>query len=134
MSALLAIQTAIYARLTNDATLMAKLTGVHDEVPQDAAFPYVTLGESTSIPWRTQSRFGEEVTITLHIWSRYRGFKEALQILEDLNRLLADQVFAISGWEMSACYYEFSDTIRDDDGITRHVPVRYRLQLQKEGG
>lgn len=132
MSSLLAIQTAIYSRLTGDSTLMSKITGVYDDVDQDIQFPYVTIGDATSNPWRTMTRFGEEVTITLHIWSRYKGFKEALGILGDLNRLLADQSLSVTGYDVCASYYDFSETMRDPDGHTRHVPVRYRIQLQKE--
>ncbi|NTX58940.1 DUF3168 domain-containing protein, partial [Myxococcus sp. CA039A] len=95
------------------------------------AFPYVTIGDVTSVPNRTFDHFGEECTITLHIWSRYNGFKEAAEILDDLNRILADTVFSVPGWEMQGCYYDFSETLRDPDGLTRHIPVRYRVKLSK---
>lgn len=131
-SALLSIQKTVFARLRADQDLMMKITGVFDEVPRDQLMPYVTVGDATSSPFRTMSRFGEEVTITLHIWSQYNGFKESLEILEDLNRLLADQELEVTGYDTVACFYEFSETIRDPDGITRHVPVRYRIKLQKQ--
>jgi hypothetical protein len=133
-SALSPIQQAIYNRLTGDSALMTKVTGVFDYVPDNQAFPYVTLGEATSNPYRTFSRFGEEVTITCHIWSRYDGFKEALDILNEMNRLLADKDdLSVTGYDLICCFYEFSETLRDPDGITRHVPVRYRLVVQKQG-
>ncbi len=37
------LQKAIYGALTGDSTLMAMITGVHDHVPQETAFPYVTV-------------------------------------------------------------------------------------------
>lgn len=130
MSAARAIQAAVYGRLTGDLALMAKITGVYDDVPQDIVFPYVTIGDATALPWRTQSRYGEESTITLHIWSRYEGYKEALEIMEDLNRLLADQSFSVTGWDVCSTYFDFYETLRDPDGQTRHVVARYRIQLQ----
>lgn len=132
MSALLSIQQAIYQILTADTTLMTKITGVFDQAPQDQAFPYVTIGEATSSPFRTMSRFGEEITITLHIWSQYHGFKESNEILAELNRLLADQDLTVTGYDVVSCMYDFSETLRDPDGITRHVPVRYRIIVQKQ--
>mgnify|MGYP001497770915 FL=1 len=131
-SAFWQLQVAVRDRLISDAALMSKIKGVFDAVPDGQAFPYVTIGDVTSIPYRTYDRFGEECTITLHIWSRYNGFKEASEILDDLNRILADTVFSVPGWEMEGCYYEFSETIRDPDGITRHIPVRYRVRLHKQ--
>jgi hypothetical protein len=136
-SAFWPLQMAVKQLLISDAKLMTRISGVYDAIkdpddPNDPIkFPYVTIGDVTSIPNRTFDRFGEECTITLHIWSRYNGFKEAATILDDLNRILADQVFSVSGWEVEGCYYDFSETLRDPDGITRHIPVRYRVRLQK---
>lgn len=130
-SAFWQIQVAVRERLLANSALMSKITGVFDAVPENQAFPYVTIGDVTSIPYRTFDGFGEECTITLHIWSRYNGFREAAEILDHLNRILADTGFSVPGWEMEGCYYEFSETIRDPDGITRHIPVRYRVRLAK---
>ncbi len=41
-----ALQQAIFQRLANDETVSALLTGIHDEVPEGAAPPYLTLGET----------------------------------------------------------------------------------------
>lgn len=131
-SAAFPIQQSIYGKLTGDAELMNKIKGVFDDVPENQPFPYITIGEMTSGPFRTFSRFGEEITIMLHIWSRYKGFKEASEILADMNRLLADQALEVPGYDVVACFYEFSQTMRDEDGITRHIPVRYRIQLEKQ--
>ena len=42
------LQKAIYGALTGDSALMAMITGVHDHVPQDTAYPYVTIGEGAA--------------------------------------------------------------------------------------
>lgn len=131
-SAFWPLQQAVLSRLKADAALMGRISGVFDAVKPDKPFPYVTIGEATAIPYRSMQQFGEECTITLHIWSQYNGFKEAAEILDRLNRILADTVFSVPGWEMTACYYDFSETLRDPDGVTRHIPVRYRIQLQGE--
>jgi hypothetical protein len=133
-SSLNSIQKAIYTTLTSDSALMAKITGVFDNVPDNQPYPYITIGEATSSRFRTFSRFGEEVFITLHIWSQYAGFKEANDILNDMNRLLADQNLTTSGWDTISCFYDFSETLRDSDGVTRHIVVRYRILTQKQGG
>lgn len=126
------IQQAVYDILKADSVLMGKVSGIYDEVPTNSVFPYITLGEMTSIPYRAFSVFGEETTVTLHIWSRAKGFKESAAILSDVNRLLADTEITVAGYEIASCSYEFSETLRDEDGITRHIPVRYRIQLQQQ--
>lgn len=135
-SAFWPLQSAIYQRLTLDADLMARVSGVFDSVPNGQEMPYVTIGDATGIPFRTFDAFGEECTLTLHIWSAYKGFKEAGEILADLDRLLADTSFGVEGWGMASSYFDFSETLREgDDALEiRHVPVRYRITLQKSGG
>lgn len=95
-SALLSIQGAIYNILTSDAPLMAKVSGVFDFVADNHAYPFITIGESTSIPYETFDRHGEETTVVFHIWSRYLGFKEIDQITSDCNRLLSRKEFPIT--------------------------------------
>lgn len=130
-TALLEIQKAVYAKLTGDATLMSKVTGVFDAVPQNQAFPYIVIGDATEVPWdHMGGKRGHETTMALHIWSRYNGFAEALGILADVNRLLDRAALAVTGFATVQCAYEWSTTLRDPDGITRHVPVRYRLLVE----
>ncbi len=130
-TALLEIQKAVYAKLTGDATLMSKITGVFDAVPQNQAFPYIVIGDGTEITWdHMGGKRGYEVTMTLHIWSRYNGYAEALGILAELNRLLDRAVLVVAGFATVQCAYEWSMPSRDPDGITRHLPARYRLLVE----
>ena len=82
------LQQAIYTALTGDSALMAMITGVHDHVPQGAAFPYVTIGEAAAVDWRTVGHDGMELTLVLHVWSRERGRQEAKQVLAEIHRIL----------------------------------------------
>lgn len=129
-SSLWPIQQAIYSTLTGDAILVGMITGVFDHVPENQPFPYVTMGEGTEVPFRTFGRNGSETTLTMHIWSQYEGFKEALDILSRMNDLLDDQPLAVAGYSTVLLLFEHADTMLDSDGITRHVPVRYRMVVQ----
>ena len=128
-SALFAVQRAIYRELTANQDLMSIITGVYDHVPENQPFPYVSIGEFTSAPFRTQTRFGEEITVTMHIWSQEEGYREAAAILDQLNKSLADAVINVEGFGDVGFFYEFSQALKDPDGVTRHMPVRYRLKI-----
>jgi len=125
-------QSAMFSAISADATIMGKITGVFDYPPKDQAYPFVAIGESTSVPFRTHSQPGEEVTVTIHIWSVYEGFSEALDILGDLNRLFGDVDLAVSGWSNIHSWYDFSETLREGDGELRHVVARYRLRALQD--
>ena len=130
-SALLAIQRAIFAKLSGDTALMALVKGVFDDVPENQAFPYVVIGEATETPSNTFGRKGKDVTCTIHIWSQAKGNTEALTILDRLNDLLDFEPLAVAGYEVIAVEYENAVTLREPDGVTRQVPVRYRVRVKE---
>lgn len=127
-SMLYELQKSVYAKIAADSTIMALIEGVYDDPPENTDYPYITIGEATSVPWRSHDRPGEEVTFTLHIWSQQAGFSEGLLILKELNRLFGYVDLVVTGWDIVKCEYEFSDTFKDQDGLTRHVVVRYRVR------
>ena len=124
------LQQALYTTLTGDTTLMALIDAVHDQVPEEAAYPYVSLGDDTAVDWGTKSTQGQEVTITLHGWSRARGRREVKQIMARVYTLLHEQTLTIAGFTNVLTRFEFSDTFRDPDGLTQHGVQRYRMLVQ----
>lgn len=133
------VQTAIHARLTGDTGLMGRVSGVYDHVLEDAAHPYITIGESTENPADAHDRRGAELTVTLHIWSstrNHRGFRDALRVLADVDRLLDNRGGAdplpVQGYRNVFVTRESYDTLRDPDPHIRHVPATYRIDLEEE--
>lgn len=130
MSAQLAIQQQIFELLGGDSSLSAIISGVFDSHPDPQKFPYITIGDGYSNDYTSFDRMGEEVFFDIHVWSRYKGFKEAQEITGHINRLLAQQNIEVDGFGTVGCYFNTSDTLRDPDGITRHIILRFRLLIQ----
>lgn len=130
MSAQLAIQQAVYELLSSDSDLSAKVSGVFDAHPDPQKFPYITLADGYSNQYTAFEHMGEEVFFNVHIWSRYKGFKEAQEISADVNRLLAHQHIAVDEYGEVASFFDSSETLRDIDGLTRHLILRYRFLIQ----
>lgn len=125
------LQKAVYAALTADAALMALITGIFDHVPQGQAYPYLTVGDDTETDRNTFDRTGREPTMTLHLWSKYAGMKQAKDIAERVVTLLDDQALVVTGWGHVMTTYEFGEFLRDPDGETRHGVLRFRMLLQE---
>lgn len=123
-----ALQQAIFAALTADAGLTALLGGarVYDDVPVRAQFPYMTFAQTAERDWSTGGEEGSEHVVTLHVWSRGAGRKEALQIMGAARALLHDQTLSLSGHRLVNIRHEFSEARRDTDGETYHGIVRFR--------
>ena len=123
------LQTAVYARIAGYSGMPA----VYDAVPESesASFPYVTIGADTHTPFDTDDSVGSEATITLHIWSRYRGTKENKDIQAILYAALNRYDLPVTGFATVLVDFEFSDTMLDPDGVTRHGVMRFRALLEQ---
>lgn len=89
-SAILDLQSAIHARLNSDAALTAAMGAnkVFDRVPPKRALPYISLGSATTSDWSTDSGKGDEHLFLLKAWSRNRGAKQALQLIDLAEKAL----------------------------------------------
>lgn len=123
-----ALQKAFYLKLTADAALNALLGGprIYDDVPVRGEFPYVTFGQTTERDWSTGTDIGGEHVVTLHVWSRAAGRKEADEIIDAVRTALHDQALSLSGHSLVNLRHEFSDARRDADGESYHGITRYR--------
>lgn len=99
---MLAKHAALYAALKNNAALAAVITGIYDMPPDNAASPYIQVGDTQEVSDDLLNNTGAEITTTLHIWSRYAGRKEILQI----NNLIFE---ALPEWAL----YDGIEIIRD---------------------
>lgn len=126
------VQKALYAKLSTALT-----PEVYDHVPKGAAFPYVTIGDDTSIPWDTKAGaagddgFGEEMTVTIHAWSRAAGRKEVKDLGAAIYVALHNQTLTMDDHHLLMMQFEFADSFLDADGVTYHGVSRYRLIVQK---
>lgn len=136
VAALWPLQQAVYDRLAGDAGLTALLAegaaSLFDHVPQASAFPYVVIGEASATPGEIASKTeaGLAQTLTLHVWSRDRGFGETKRILAALAATLEDAPLGVAGHALVALRFEFAATFLDPDGLTRHGVQRLRAWTQ----
>ena len=156
MSAFNPVFQAIYDTLTADTELMGRVTGVYDHVPdgdlnveyslvptnaevpttttepEPGEFPYIVINRADSDPFVTFSRFGETINLDLMIYSKYRGYKEINEIMDDLFRLLANVDLTVTGYDTAACMYDSANVDRLTDGDTRLGIFSIRVMVQKE--
>lgn len=103
---------------------------VYDHVPQVSAFPYIVIGDDTSIGFDTDESVGSESTLTIHVWSQYRGKMQVKEILQEIYDKLNRADIAVSGCHLVECVAEFQETYLESDGLTRHGVIRFRLIVE----
>ncbi len=122
------IQVSIYEELTGYYHLSSMVGDrIYDRVPQNSDYPYLVLGDDTSLPWDTDNTTGSENTLTLHVWSRYYGRKEVKDIMKAIYDCLHRKNIEVSGAHTVLCQHEFSESFLDPDGITTHGVIRFRI-------
>jgi len=122
----LELQKSIFNALDGDSNLQSLVTDVYDFVPESTAFPYVKIGEETSIDNGTKTLQGNEHTLVIHTFSRYRGSKEVKEIMSRIYALLHESSLSVSGASLVNLRFEFSDVIKENDGFTSHGIQRFR--------
>lgn len=146
------IQQAVYNALIGNPYVSDLVDGrIYDNVPQGTDYPYIVIGDDTTIPWDTDTETGSESTLTLHVWSRYYGRYEVKAIMEAIYTTLhrregedsqqggltvISHSMVINGVTVQVpeahvvlCEHEFSESFLDPDGITRHGVIRFRIVL-----
>tara|TARA_R100000406_G_scaffold74146_1_gene54415 strand:- start:818 stop:1228 length:411 start_codon:yes stop_codon:yes gene_type:complete len=123
------LQKAVFSALNSGSITDASgsaITGVFDDVPTDTAYPYIRIGEETLADNSSKDKDIFEHTLTIHIWSQYRGNRDIKDIMKQVHDLLHDSSLTVSGASLVNMRQEFHTTLIEGDGITRHGVMRFR--------
>lgn len=120
---------AVYERLAASTALQARGVEVYDEVPETAVAPYVTLGDPSESPSDQHDAQGLDVDLNLHVWSRYRGYKEAAEIVADLHAELDRKPLPVEGFTHVSIAADGARYMRDPDPELRHGVAPFRVWL-----
>lgn len=120
-----ALQGAIYEALSTDNEVLATLGGprIYDAVPQKADMPYIAFGAIRS---REPVDDTQEHTITLEIWSRGGGHREAHAIAGAVIARLHEGALILVDHTLVNLHLDFVDTRRDADPELYRATLRFR--------
>ena len=99
---------------------------IYDDVPEGISAPYIVIGEETAIDAAVKDKDAHEHTLTLHVWSEYRGRYEIKTLMQEVYSKLHDTAITVSGASLVNIRNEFITTLEEADGITRHGVMRFR--------
>ena len=126
------LQRAVYGLLSADAAIKAEIgdpARIYDDPPSDAAFPYITLGETRAADWKGVDG-GLEHDFKLYVFSRYAGRREVKRIIGVIYDALHEAAFAITGHQLVNIRFVFGDAFRRLDGETYQGVARFRAVTQ----
>jgi hypothetical protein len=133
VSAELALAAAIRAAAMEEPAVQALIgERFYDEPPPDVTFPYLTIGRVESNPVDASEREALEHGVTLHVWSRYGGRAEALEVIGALRACLHNAGLDIAERRLVLLFVLFTDVFRSGDGRTTHGVLRLRAITEHE--
>jgi Protein of unknown function (DUF3168) len=130
-----ALYTAIASALTGDATLATLLGGsgrIFNGVKDGTLPPYIDLGDDTANDYGSIGfDDAQEHTLTLHVWTEQpvagQSAKAAcIAIGARVRDLLHNVSLVLSAGFLCNLRCEFSQTLRDPDGVSWHRVLRFR--------
>jgi len=126
MSPSLELQGAIVARLKASAPVSALIGDrVFDAVPENAPFPYVSMGPSDELSEDTDCTTGFDITLQIDCWSRAVGFPEVKELSDAVRQaLLGFEPALVSN---ALVYFQHRQTriFRDPDGLSSHAAMTF---------
>lgn len=120
----LALQGAINTRLRSQVSGVSNR--VFDRVPADVVFPYIELGEFQTLDDGAQCHDGQEVYVTLHVWSRAVGQVEVKTIGAAVRGALHEAELTLAGWQFLEIAHQDTRYLKDPDGLTSHAVLTFR--------
>lgn len=119
------LQQALYQALSN-----ALPCPVYDAVPQDAAYPYVTIDREVRRGADFLASRMDERYVYLNVWSAYQGQKEVKEIIAAIDAALHRQPLTLATGRVVSCVVRDTDTARDADGTTYMGRVTLQILTQ----
>lgn len=119
------VQKAAYSRLKHELADVS----IYDAVPEDERFPYVVLGDESSNDWSDKIGAGLDLSMTIQVFSRADGYREAKEIADRVVQALTIAPLAVEGFTVLDIRLEGHEAFRDQED--RRIAIRFGMRLQE---
>jgi hypothetical protein len=122
-----ALQSAVFAALTADATLQSLIdTRLYDAVPLNPTFPYVVLGDGKETNFDTATDEGSEHQFNVTVWSQGGGHQESKSIANAVRFRLNNATLSLDGHALVDLRFQDCEYARESDGQTYSATLSFR--------
>ena len=107
---------------------------VYDDVPKNAKCPYIKLGVNRGNDNSNKTNLAYKDYQYIDVFSEYRGKKEVMQIMKQVNDLLQNKKITLEN-EQAFLYLNSSEILeqKDAEGKYYHGILIYRIETQMKG-
>jgi len=119
------IQTKIYEALKDSVG-----APVYDEVQDNSKYPYVVIGEDTSVDNSTKTEHLDNFNIVIKAFSNKKGMKEVKTIIKNIIETMDVADFTMDDFIVIKSEIESTEFYKDPEGI-RNGYVRLSFLIQQ---
>jgi len=120
------VQVAVFSALAGGAAPSVSVP-VYASAPQDAALPYVDIGESDTTSADVQQRWGVEEDISVHVWTHYGSQRLAKQTISEIRAALHARMLTVDGRDSAFCFVTSSRLFPDAANVALHGIITLRV-------
>lgn len=127
-----ALQEALYAQLTGDATLTGLVGSDIFDAPPTGTPPatYVSLGPEVAQDWSTQTGAGATHDLVISVVTSDVGFHAAKEIAAAVSDALAQPLPSLSRGHLVCLNFLKARARKDDVAQLRRIDLNYRALVQ----
>jgi hypothetical protein len=108
----------ILKKLVSEMVIAAAPVAVYESVPNGAAYPYIEMGDYQQMRDDILNSEKNHSILRIYLWSQYRGYSQALEVLSRIKERIHNQSYAITGGVISNVVVQDFQTHKDADNIT----------------
>lgn len=123
-----ALQTGLFSLLSAGQT-----TPVYDDVPEDAVFPYITIGAFTCKRLADKTSDIWDASIQLHVWSNHNGKAEINAVADDIATVITSVAIEAPGFAVISQDVDFFEAFPEEE-FGYHGVLTIVVTIQNAGG
>lgn len=125
------LQESVYAALTADSDLAALLSGVYDEPPAAATYPYIAMGDTSVRLSDLKDRDGAQISFDITLWSNEPSQMQVKELMAAADKVLDKAGLTVTGFELVTLRLQSAGVVRqwNEDGSLYRGRLTYSALL-----
>jgi len=106
------LQEAVFAALQADTGLGFMLSGIYDEAPAEASYPYLAMGETNLRDGRLKDTSGSTISFDLMVWSAEASQMQVKELMAAVDTSLGGANISLVGYDLITLRLVSASTVR----------------------
>ena len=123
------LRQKIYDTLSADATLIALVSLIYSNAPDNSAYPRIKIGDQPLDDWGSHTHDGFQGEVLIHAWTQGESDVECINIMNRVYTVLHNIDLGISGYSTVNFRCASNTILLEPDGRTYQGIQRYSVML-----